>query len=120
MRTNRTTVPVGNFGGSLVVSMRPFAAADVATVKAVTGRFPRLHGAPLREGDPQALGIANFDHPDLGERIYPLPGEVPLYWGCGLTALCALEQARVALFVTHAAGAMLVTDTRNDQLEEAS
>jgi uncharacterized protein YcsI (UPF0317 family) len=37
-----------------------------------------------------------------------------------LTALCALEQARVPFFVTHAAGAMLVTDMRNDELEEAS
>jgi len=38
MRTNRATVPVGDFGGPLVVSMRPFAADEVATVKAVTGR----------------------------------------------------------------------------------
>ena len=120
MRTNRTTVPVGDFGGPLVVSMRPFAADEVETVRAVTGRFPRLHGAPIHEGDPGALGIADFDHPDFGERIDPLPGEVPLYWGCGLTALCALEQARVPVFVTHAAGAMLVTDMRNDALEEAT
>ena len=54
------------------------------------------------------------------EQIDPLPGEIPLYWGCGLTALCALEQARVPFFVTHAAGAMLVTGMRNNELEEAS
>jgi uncharacterized protein YcsI (UPF0317 family) len=119
MRTNLATVPAGCFSGPLVASMRPFAADEVATVRAVTGRFPRLHGAPIHEGDPRALGIAGFDHPDFGERIDPLPGEVPLYWGCGLTALCALQQARIPFFITHAAGAMLVTDMRNDELEEA-
>ena len=120
MRTNRATASVGRFGGPLVVSMRPFAANEVQTVKTVTGRFPRLHGAPIHEGDPRELGIVGFDHPDFGERIDPLPEEVPLYWGCGLTALCALEQARIPLFITHAAGAMLVTDMRNEELEEAT
>lgn len=118
MRTNRATNRIGDFAGPLVVSMRPFAAPDVATVKAITSRFPRLHGAPIHEGDPGALGIADFDNPDFGERIDPLPGEVPLYWGCGLTALCALEQAGVPFFITHAAGAMLVTDMRNEELQE--
>lgn len=119
MRTNRATVPVGRFCGPLVVSMRPFAADEVETVKAVSGRFPRLHGAPMHEGDPHALGIAGVEDPDFGERIDPLPGEVPLYWGCGLTALCALEGARIPFFITHSAGAMLVTDMRNDELEES-
>ncbi len=118
MRTNRPTEPVGAFKGPLVVSMRPFAAAQVATVKAVTARFPRLHGAPIHEGDPRALGLSSFDHPDFGEPMQPLPGEIPLYWGCGLTALSALERARLPFFITHAAGAMLVTDMRNSELEE--
>jgi uncharacterized protein YcsI (UPF0317 family) len=118
MRTNIATKPVGRFSGPLVVSMRPIAAHDVATVKAVTGRFPRLHGAPIHQGDPRALGIESFAHPDFGEPIDVLPDEVPLYWGCGLTALCALQRAGIDLFITHAAGSMLVTDMRDDELEE--
>lgn len=120
LRTNRPTVPVGAFRGPLVVSMRPFASEQVATVKAVTARFPRLHGAPIHEGDPAALGISSFDHPDFGEPMQPLPGEIPLYWGCGLTALSALEHAGLPFFITHAAGAMLVTDMRNSELEQAA
>jgi uncharacterized protein YcsI (UPF0317 family) len=120
MRTNVATKPVGRFSGPLVVSMRPFAAGDVATVKAVTARFPRLHGAPIHEGDPRALGIGSFAHPDFGEPIDVLPDEVPLYWGCGLTALCALQNAAIPLFITHAAGSMLVTDMRDDELEEGA
>jgi uncharacterized protein YcsI (UPF0317 family) len=118
MRTNRATEPVGVFGGPLVASMRPFAQEQVETVKSVTARFPRVHGAPIHEGDPTALGLSGFDHPDFGEPMHVLPGEVPLYWGCGLTALTALEQARIPFFITHAAGSMLMTDMRNSELEE--
>jgi uncharacterized protein YcsI (UPF0317 family) len=117
-RTTRDTIAVGRFSGPLVVSMRPFAARDVATVTEITGRFSRVHGGPLHIGDPQALGIADIERPDFGELLLPLPGEVPMYWGCGLTALAALERSGISRFVTHAAGAMLVTDLRNDQLED--
>jgi uncharacterized protein YcsI (UPF0317 family) len=120
MRTRRATVPVGPFGGPLVVSMRPFASDQVGTVTAVTARFPRVHGAPIHAGDPAALGLSDFDHPDFGEPMRVLPGEVPLFWGCGLTALVALADARLPFFVTHAPGCMLVTDRRNSELEEPS
>jgi uncharacterized protein YcsI (UPF0317 family) len=117
-RTTRDTVAVGRFGGPLVVSMRPFAARDVTTVKNITSRFSRVHGGPLHVGDHQALGIADIARPDFGELLLPLPGEVAMYWGCGLTALAALEQSGISHFITHAAGAMLVTDVRNDELED--
>lgn len=117
-RTNRPAREVGLFGGPLVVSMRPFAAREVAVVKEVTGRFPRVHGGPIHQGAPQALGITDLSCPDFGEAMDVLPGEVPLYWACGLTALAALAAARLPLFVTHAPGAMLVGDVRNDTLEE--
>ena len=51
-RTNRATAAVGSVGGPLVVSMRPFAGKDVPIVKRITGRFPRVHGAPIHQGDP--------------------------------------------------------------------
>lgn len=117
-RTCRTTHAVGRFGGPLVVSMRPFAAEHVATVRAVTAHFSRVHGAPLHEGDPAALGIRQPAQPDFGEPIDILPGEVPLFWGCGLTALTALERAELPLFITHAPGAMLVSDRRNSEFED--
>jgi uncharacterized protein YcsI (UPF0317 family) len=120
MRTDRPTNPIGPFRGSLVVSMRPFPQEQVQTVKAVTARFPRVHGAPIHEGDPAALGISRFDYPDFGEPMKVLPDEVPLYWGCGLTALAALERARIPFFITHAAGSMLMTDMRNSELEESA
>ena len=96
------------------MSMRPFMRDHVAIAKEITGRFPRVHGAPLHEGPALALGIADLMKPDFGEPIDILPNEVPLYWGCGLTALTALQASGIPFFITHAPGAMLVTDVRND------
>lgn len=110
LRTGVETVRVGPFGGPLVVSMRPFAAADVPRVVEITARLPRSHGAPVHVGDPAALGIANPEAPDWGEPLPTEPGEVRVYWGCGLTALAALLGAGLAEFASHAPGAMLVTD----------
>ncbi|MDB5964068.1 MAG: hypothetical protein JWQ72_568 [Polaromonas sp.] len=111
--------PSGIFAGPLVVSMRPFAQAEVNTVREITRRFSRVHGAPMHEGDPGALGITDLGRPDFGEVMDVLPGELPLYWPCGLTALVALQQAGLPLFITHAPGKMLVTDCLNASLETA-
>jgi uncharacterized protein YcsI (UPF0317 family) len=116
-RTNRATIASGPFHGPLVVSMRPFANADATAVKAITGRLPRSHGAPIHEGDPDALGVATPDAPDWGEPLLPLPGETALFWACGLTALAALQSAGLPFFITHAPGKMLVTDLREREFQ---
>lgn len=109
-RTGRAAVPAGRLRGPLVVSMRPFARGDVPRVAAVTARLPRSHGAPVHAGDPAALGIPDPDRPDWGEPLRPEPGEEAVFWGCGLTALAALQASGAPLFATQAPGAMLVTD----------
>jgi len=109
-RANRSANAAGRFRGPLVVSMRPFAEADAPRVAAITAKLPRSHGAPLPERDPARLGILDLDHPDWGEALRPEPGETALFWPCGLTALAALEAADLPFFITHAPGAMLVTD----------
>jgi uncharacterized protein YcsI (UPF0317 family) len=116
-KTTRAAVPFGRFHGPLVVSMRPFAHAHVETASRITARFPRVHGAPLHAGDPAMLGITDIHQPDYGEVLIPGPDETPLFWGCGLTALAALEARDIPLFITHAPGKMLITDLRNDSLE---
>ena len=111
------TCSKGIFGGPLVVSMRPFAKESVATVTKVTQRFPRVHGGPIHAGDPAVLGIGDISQPDFGELLMPLPSEVPMYWGCGLTATTALQRSGVNFFMTHAPGKMLVTDLLNASFE---
>ena len=109
-RTNRTSTACGPFGGPLVVSMRPFAAGDVARVAALTAAAPLAHGAPLHVGAPGPLGIGDLACPDFGEALPPLAGEVPMYWACGLTANEAIAAARLPIAITHAPGCMVVTD----------
>jgi uncharacterized protein YcsI (UPF0317 family) len=107
----------GVFGGPLVVSMRPFAKESVAEVRQITRRFSRVHGGPVHAGDPATLGITDIARPDFGEVLIPLPGEIPMYWGCGLTATVALQKSGIDFFITHAPGKMLVGDCLNASLE---
>jgi uncharacterized protein YcsI (UPF0317 family) len=112
--TDRSALPVGRLFGPLVVSMRPFAAEDVAAVTHITAMLPLSHGAPVHVGDAAVLGISRVDTPDWGEVLLPEAGEVSMFWACGLTALAALQAADVPFFITHAPGAMLVTDLREE------
>lgn len=109
-RTSIPTVPSGPFGGALVVSMRPFAPADAERAAQISARFPTMHGAPVHIGDPAAIGIADLARPDYGDPTPVHPGEVPLFWACGVTSQVALQSARLPLFIAHAPGCMLITD----------
>lgn len=109
-RTNVPCEPAGIFHGPLVVSMRPIPAALVAQASAISARYPQAHGAPVHAGDPAALGIADLATPDYGDPVPIEPGEVPVFWACGVTPQAALANARPPLAITHAPGHMFVTD----------
>jgi uncharacterized protein YcsI (UPF0317 family) len=115
-RTNRLTQAVGPFGGALVVSMRPFSPADADRAAEISGRFPRMHGAPIHRGDHSALGVADLSRPDYGEAVAVNSGEVPLFWACGVTSQVALQSARLPLFIAHAPGCMLITDLTHESV----
>jgi uncharacterized protein YcsI (UPF0317 family) len=116
--TNRPCVPAGAFRGPLVVTMRPVPAALVERARAVTARFPRAHGAPVHTGDPAALGIADLARPDWGDPLPLRPGEVPVFWACGVTPQAAALAARVELMLTHAPAHMFITDLRVEDLDD--
>src|SRR3989344_4374351 len=115
-RTNVQTEPAGPFGGAMVVTMRPMPAADVIRAVQVTSRFPNVHGAPVHIGDPALIGIADLAHPDYGDAVALMPGEIPVFWACGVTPQSAILNAQPAFCITHAPGCMLVTDLLNHQL----
>lgn len=110
-RTRLQTVPVGPFRGPMVVSMRPYTPAQAALAARICAGLPGAHGAPVQVGDAAALGIADVGVPDEGEPTAILPGEVPVFWGCGVTPQAAAIEARLPLCITHAPGHMLVGDT---------
>ena len=112
-RTGIDTRPAGSMHGPLVVSMRPVPADLVATAVRVTSRYPAVHGAPLHVGDPAALGIRDLDEPDFGDPVAIQPGEVPVFWGCGVTPQAAVMASRPDFAIGHAPGHMAVTDVRD-------
>ncbi len=115
-RTNIATVAAGPFQGPLVVTMRPLKAADAIRAVQITSRDPAVHGAPVHRGDAAHNGIQDQARPDNDDAVDVLPGEVPVFWACGVTPQAALVQAALPLAITHAPGAMLVTDLFNHQL----
>lgn len=117
-RTDVPCEPAGRLHGSLVVSMRPVPAGLVADAVRVTARMPGVHGAPVHVGEPQALGIADLGNPDFGEPVTAEPGDVPVFWACGVTPQVALMESRVPFALTHAPGHMFVTDAADSAYRE--
>lgn len=112
-QTGIDTVPAGRFHGRMVVSMRNFTVPNAIRAIEITSRFPRVHGAPIHFGDPAAIGIVDIDKPEFGGEPDIRPGEVPLFWACGVTPQTVVEAARPPFCITHKAGHMLVTDRMN-------
>ena len=115
-RTNIATTPAGPFNGPMVVSMRPMRAADAIRAIQITSRFPNVHGAPVHIGDPALIGIRDLARPDYGDAVEVMPGELPVYWACGVTPQAAITQAKPEFCVTHAPGKMLITELLNSQI----
>lgn len=115
-RTHLATQAAGPFSGPLVVTMRPFKAADAIRAVQITARYPAVHGAPVHIGDPALIGIADLSRPDYGDAVDVMPDELPVFWACGVTPQAALVRAALPLAITHAPGAMLITDLFNHQL----
>lgn len=115
--TNLACKPAGIFRGNMVVSMRPLPYDQIVKSVLVTGAMPKVHGAPIHIGDPSVIGIKDLDRPDFGDAVTIHPGEVPVFWPCGVTPQAALMASKPAFAITHAPGHMLVTDVKNIDLK---
>ena len=115
--TNIPCRPAGAFHGNIVVSMRPMTPAQAIRACAVTAAMPRVHGKPLHLGDPSAIGIRDIDTPDFGDSVTIRPGEIPVFWPCGVTPQAVLMAAKPPFAITHAPGHMFITDLKNTSLK---
>ncbi|KAM7404099.1 hypothetical protein PAMA_004498 [Pampus argenteus] len=109
-RTSVPCIPTGVFSCPLVVSMRPIPAGLLDTAVEVTHIKPQAHGAPLHIGDPALLGIQDLSRPDYGERVELQPGDVSVFWACGVTAIEAILSSKPSLAFSHSPGCMFLTD----------
>jgi len=115
-RTTTECRPAGRFHGPMVVSMRPIRSGDVAKAVTVTARFPSAHGAPVHVGDPAVLGIRDLGRPDWGDPQPVGPGQVPIFWACGVTPQAVALASKPPFMITHSPGHMFITDLPNSAL----
>jgi len=109
----RTSIPcasAGVFAGPLVVTMRPMTPSQAIEAIVVSSHFPEAHGAPVHFGDPSAIGIADLSRPEFGDAVTVRPGEVPVFWACGVTPQAVVMAAKPEIAITHSPGCMFVTD----------
>ncbi|WP_342628725.1 putative hydro-lyase [Nguyenibacter vanlangensis] len=109
-RTNIACTPVGPFSGPVVVSMRPFRSQDIIKAVEISSAIPLAHGAPVHIGFPAEIGIADVNVPDYGDVTPVAENELPVFWACGVTPQAVLAASMPEFAITHAPGAMLVTD----------
>jgi uncharacterized protein YcsI (UPF0317 family) len=115
-RTAIACRPAGVFSGPMVVSMRPIRAADVARAVTISARYPGAHGAPIHIGDPAAIGIDDITRPHYGDAQPFSPGDVPVFWACGVTPQAVALAAKPPLMISHSPGHMFITDLPNSSL----
>lgn len=109
-RTNIPLVSAGPFSGSVCVSMRPFQPRDAIRAIEITSRFPMTHGSPIHIGDPREIGIEDLSKPLVGDSVTVRPGELPVFWGCGITPQYSLLSAKPDIAITHKPGCLLISD----------
>lgn len=112
--TNIECQPAGIFSGPTVVSMRPIPESQVVRAVQVTSRFPAVHGAPLHVGSPASIGIKDINKPDFGDAVTINPGEVPVFWACGVTPQAVAMKVKPEIMITHAPGYMFICDKSDE------
>ncbi len=110
----RTTIPcrpAGRFRDvPMVVSMRPFTAAQAIKAIEITRDYPAVHGSPVHLGDPAQIGIGSLACPEWGDPVTIRSNEIPVFWACGVTPQMAAMVAKPPIMITHAPGHMFVGD----------
>ena len=74
-----------------------------------------MHGAPVHVGLPELIGIKNLARPDYGDPVEVRTDELPVFWACGVTPQSVIAHIKPPFAITHAPGAMLITDLKNRQ-----
>jgi len=113
-KTNRMCESAGPFSCPLVVTMRPMTPEQAIRAVQVTTRFHLTHGAPVHLGPPEEIGIQDLNQPDFGDAVTIRPGEISVFWACGVTSTLAATSAALPLVITHAPGHMFVSDLKDE------
>jgi uncharacterized protein YcsI (UPF0317 family) len=75
-------------------------------VRAAGGRRAASNIAPTC----LCLVESDLGRPDYGDPVEIRPGEVPVFWACGVTPQAVALESRPELMITHEPGIMFLTD----------
>lgn len=117
--TSRQCRPAGRLHGPMVVSMRPVPPEHLGAAIRESSLLPAVHGSPVHCGEPAGLGIEDLARPDFGDPVDADPGDIPVFWACGVTPQAAVMASRPPFAITHAPGQMFITDARDEQYRVA-
>ncbi|NWU75679.1 GLUCM protein, partial [Onychorhynchus coronatus] len=115
----KTAVPcysISPFSCNLIVTMRPIPESKLEAAVLATSELKEAHGAPIHMGDPGLLGIQDLSKPDYGDPVHLHPGDIPVFWACGVTGAEAVINCRAPLAFTHSPGCMFITDIKNSNV----
>ncbi|RLW10008.1 hypothetical protein DV515_00002032 [Chloebia gouldiae] len=115
----KTSVPcysISMFHCNLVVTMRPIPESKLGAAVLATAELKEAHGAPIHIGDPGLLGIQDLSKPDYGDPVHLHPGDIPVFWACGVTGVEAIINCRTPLAFTHSCDCTFITDLENDNV----
>ncbi|NWQ78757.1 GLUCM protein, partial [Columbina picui] len=115
----KTAVPcysVSTFSCNLVATMRPVPESKLEAAVQATSGLKEAHGAPIHIGDPGLLGIQDLSKPDYGDPVHLHPGDIPVFWACGVTGVEAIISCRAPLAFTRSPGRMFITDLKNNNV----
>uniref|UniRef100_A0A6I8RTJ1 D-glutamate cyclase, mitochondrial n=3 Tax=Xenopus tropicalis TaxID=8364 RepID=A0A6I8RTJ1_XENTR len=118
----RTAVPcigMGRFSCNLVVTMRPVPQDKLNAVVKITHPMKECHGAPVHIGSPGFLGIKDLQKTDYGDPVQLHPGDIPVFWACGVTGAEAVSSCKSSLAFTHSPGCMFITDIKNEKADSS-
>lgn len=106
-----------------VVSMRPYKLADLPKVRSVSRKFRKTHGEPIDWGYDavKRLGIKDIAKPEFGDPTIIADDEIPVFWGCGVTAQLAAKMVGKkipGLIFGHYPGYMLVLDIKDEDMTD--
>jgi len=114
--TNIACRSAGPFSAPLVVTMRPMTPGQAVRAVQITTRFHITHGAPIHLGSPEKIGINDLNRPDFGDPVTIHPGEIPVFWACGVTSQLAAISAPLSKVITHSPGHMFVSDLKDNDM----
>lgn len=114
--SNMDCQPADGMHGKMVVSMRAIPPQQVAAAVSITARYSRTHGKPVFIGDPQQLGIMDIKQPDFGDAPIIKPGDVPVFWACGVTPQVAVLTSKLPFAISHCPGMMALMDIADQDI----